>query len=61
MLNLLELTLTFKGEDCRDFLKKYDNGMDLLREYLENTVAIPKYISRIQVSSFKNPFQEIDW
>jgi hypothetical protein len=33
MLKLPEPTLTFKGEDCRDFLKKYDNSLDLLPEF----------------------------
>jgi hypothetical protein len=36
MLKLPEPTLTFKGEDCRDFLKKHDNGLDILPEFLEN-------------------------
>jgi hypothetical protein len=41
MLKLLEPMLTFKGEDFRDFLKKHNNGLDLLPEYLENPVSIP--------------------
>jgi hypothetical protein len=41
MLKLPEPTLTFKGEDCRDFLKKHDNGMDLLLEFLENPMVVP--------------------
>jgi hypothetical protein len=41
MLNLSEPTLTFKGEDCRDFLKMHHNGMELLLEFLENLAAIP--------------------
>jgi hypothetical protein len=61
MLNLHEPTLTFKGEDCRDFLKRHDNDMDLLLEFLENPVVVPEDITRIQVDSFKNPFQEIAW
>ena len=61
MLKLPEPTLTFKGEDCRDFLKKHDNGLDLLPEYLENPMSIPKDITRIWVDSFKNPFWEIAW
>jgi hypothetical protein len=61
MLKLPEPTLTFKGEYCRDFLKKNDNGLDLLPEFLENLVAIPEDITRLQVNSFKNPFQEISW
>jgi hypothetical protein len=61
MLNLLESTLAFKGEDCRYFLKKHNNGLDLLPEYLENLASIPEDITRIQVESFKNPYQEIAW
>ena len=59
MLRLPEPTLTFKGEDCRNFLKKHDNGLDLLPEFLENHMAIPEYVTRLQVSLFKNPFLEI--
>jgi hypothetical protein len=47
MLRLLEPTLTFKGEYCRDFLKKLDNGLDLLPEFLENLTIIPKDITRL--------------
>jgi hypothetical protein len=61
MLKLPEPTLTFKGEDCRDFLKKHDNDLDLLPEFLENPMAIPEDITRLQVNSFKNPFREIAW
>jgi hypothetical protein len=61
MLKLPEPTLTFKGEDCRDFLKKHDNGLDLLPEFLENPMAIPEDITRLQVNLFKNPFREIAW
>jgi hypothetical protein len=61
MLRLPEPTLTFKGEDCRELLKKHDNGLDLLPEFLENPTVIPEDITRLQVSSFKNPFREIAW
>jgi hypothetical protein len=61
MLNLPELTLTLKVEDCRDFLKKNDNGLDLFPTFLENLAAAPKDITRLQVNLFKNPFWEIDW
>jgi hypothetical protein len=61
MLRLPEPTLTFKGEDCRNFLKKHDNGLDLLPEFLENLVAIPEDITKLQISLFKNPFQKIAW
>jgi hypothetical protein len=61
MLRLPEPTLTFKGEDCRDFLKKHDNGLDLLPKFLENLTAIPEDITRLQVSLFTNPFREITW
>jgi hypothetical protein len=47
MLRLPEPTLTFKGEDCRELLKKHDNGLDLLPEFLENPAVIPKDITRL--------------
>jgi hypothetical protein len=61
MLKLPEPTLTFKGEYCRDFLKKNENGLDLLPEFLENPVDIPEDITRLQVNLFKNPFRAIAW
>jgi hypothetical protein len=61
MLRLLEPTLTFKGEDCREFLKKHDNGLDLLPKFLENPTVVPENIIRLQVVSFKNPLREIAW
>jgi hypothetical protein len=56
MLKLPEPTLTFKGEDYRYFLKKHNNVLDLLPEYLENPMTTPEDITRIQFDSFKNPF-----
>jgi hypothetical protein len=61
MLRLLEPTLTFRGEDYKEFLKKYDNGLDLLPEFLEDLMIVPEDITRLQVSSFRNPFWEIAW
>jgi hypothetical protein len=61
MLKLPKPTLTFKGEDCMDFLKRHENGLDLLPEFLENHASLPEDITRIQVDSFKNPFREITW
>jgi hypothetical protein len=61
MLRLPEPMLTFKAEDCRELLKKHDNGLDLLPEFLENPSVVPKDTTRLQVGSFKNPFQEIAW
>jgi hypothetical protein len=42
MLKLFEPTLTFKGEDCKDFMKKHDNGLDIFPEFLENLVVVPR-------------------
>jgi hypothetical protein len=61
MLNLLEPTLTFKGENCRDFSKENENNVYLLHEFLDNPATIPKDITRLQVNSFKNPFRENSW
>jgi hypothetical protein len=61
MLRLPEPMLTFKDEDCKEFLKKHENGLDLLPEFLENPRAIHEDIMRFQVTSFKNPFREIAW
>jgi hypothetical protein len=61
MLKILEPTLTLKGEYCKDFLKKHDNGLDLLLEFLENPSTIPEYITELQVNFFKKPFWEISW
>jgi hypothetical protein len=36
MLKLPEPTLMFKGEDCKQFLAKNNNGLDLLPLFLEN-------------------------
>jgi hypothetical protein len=47
ILKLPETTLIFKGEDYIDFLKKHNNGLDLLPEYLENPAFIPEDITRI--------------
>ena len=61
MLKLHEPTLSLKQEDCIDFQKKHDNGLDIFREFLENPTDIPEDIKRIQVNSFKIIFQEINW
>jgi hypothetical protein len=56
MLKLPEPTLTFKGEDCRDFLKKHDNKLDILLELLENPEVILEDITKLKVILFKNSF-----
>jgi hypothetical protein len=61
MIRLSEPTLTFRGQDCKHFLKKHDNGLDLLPEFLEDPATVPKNITKLQVSSFRNPFWEIAW
>jgi hypothetical protein len=61
MLKLPEPTLNFKGEDCRELLKKHNNGLDLLPKYFKNNASIPTDLTRIQVESFKNHYREIAW
>jgi hypothetical protein len=61
MLRLSEPTLTFKGEDSKQFLAKHNNGLDLLPDFLEDPMVVPEDITSLQVSSFRNPFREIAW
>jgi hypothetical protein len=61
MLKLPDPMLTFKGEDCIYFLKKHENGVDLLSEFLENPTVVREDITIIHVDYFKNPFWEIAW
>jgi hypothetical protein len=61
MLKLLDPTLTFRGQDCKKFLEKHDNGLDILAKFLKDPTIVPEDITKLQVSSFRNPFQEIAW
>jgi hypothetical protein len=57
MLTLPDPMPTFKGENCRQFLKKHGNELDLLPKFLQNPVAAPQDMAILQVSAFKNPFR----
>jgi hypothetical protein len=59
MLKLLKPTLTFRGKDYKQFLEEHDNGLDILAEFLEDPKTIPKDITKLQVSSFRNPFGKL--
>jgi hypothetical protein len=61
MLKLPKLTITFKGNEAKIFLKEKNNGLDLLQEYLEDPSTMPEDISIIQVSSLKNLYREVAW
>ena len=61
MLKLSKPTLMFRGQDCKQFLEKHHNGLDILADFLEDLTTVPEDITRLQVSSFRNPFQEIAW
>jgi hypothetical protein len=52
-------TLTFRGEDCKQFLVEHNNRLDLLLLFLENLNIVPEDITSMQVSSFRNLFHEI--
>jgi hypothetical protein len=56
MLKLSEPTLTFRGQDCKQFLEKHDNELDILADFLEDQTTVPEDITKLQVSSFRNPF-----
>ena len=47
MLKLQEPTLTFKGQDCKQFLEKHDNGLEILTDFLEDSTKFPKDITRL--------------
>jgi hypothetical protein len=57
MLKLSEPNLVYKGEEAINFLKRKNNGIKLLQEYLHDPASMPEDISRIQVSSLKNPYK----
>jgi hypothetical protein len=61
MLKLSEPILTFKGQDYKKFLEKHHNGLDILAEFLEDLTTVPEDITKLQASSFRNPFREIAW
>jgi hypothetical protein len=45
MLKLTEPILTFKGEYCKQFLAKHNNGLDLLPHFLERPNLVPEDIT----------------
>jgi hypothetical protein len=57
MLKFPEPNLVYKGEEAKNFLKRKNNGIKLLQEYLHDPASMPEDISRIQVSSLKNPYK----
>jgi hypothetical protein len=61
MLKLPKPTITFKGEESRNFLKEKDNVLELLQEYLEDPTTMSKDISRIHINSLKSPHREVAW
>jgi hypothetical protein len=61
MLKLSEPTLTFRAQDYKEFLEKHDNRLEILAKFLEDPTVVPEDITKLQVSSFRNPFREISW
>jgi hypothetical protein len=53
--------LTFREQDCKQFLEKHDKGLDLLPDFLEDPTTVLEDITKLQVISFRNPFREIAW
>jgi hypothetical protein len=60
-ITLPEPTMTFKGDEAKDFLKERNGGWELLQQYLEDLTVMPKDLSSIQVSLLKNPYKEMAW
>jgi hypothetical protein len=61
MLTLPDPMPTFKGENCRQFLKKHGNELDLLPKFLQDPTPAPQDMAILQVSAFKNLFRQIAW
>jgi hypothetical protein len=59
MMKLPESILTFKGEDSRDFLKKNDNNLDILPEFLKNLVSVLKILIYYRSSFSKIHFGKL--
>jgi hypothetical protein len=57
MLRLSEPNLVYKGEEAKNFLKRKNNGIELLQEYLQDPASMSEDLSRIQVSSLKDPYK----
>jgi len=55
-MKLIEPSIIFKGDEYRSFLKENNNGLELLREYIEYPSTMPEDISKIQVSSLKSTY-----
>jgi hypothetical protein len=47
MLKLSNPTLTFRGQDCKEFLEKHHNGLDILADFLEDLKTVPEDITRL--------------
>jgi hypothetical protein len=61
MLKLPKPTLTLRGQDYKQFLEKHHNRLDILADFLKDSTTVPEDITRLQVSSFRNPFRKIAW
>jgi hypothetical protein len=57
ILKLLEPNLVYKGEEAKNFVKRKNNGIKLLQEYLQDSALISEDISKIQVSYLKSPYK----
>jgi hypothetical protein len=57
MLRIPEPTMTFKGDEAKEFLKERNGILNLLREYLQYPIVIPEDLSSIHVSLLKNPYR----
>ena len=61
MLKFPEPNPVYKGEEARNFLKRKNNGLEILQEYLHDPTIMPEDISIIMVSSLKNTYKKIAW
>jgi hypothetical protein len=45
-LKLIELNITYKGDEADTFIIRKNNGIDILQEYFQDPTKMPQNLSR---------------
>jgi len=57
ILRLPEPTMIFKVDEAKEFMKAKNGGLDLLPQYLEDSMTMSKDLSSIHVSKLRKPYK----